>query len=318
MIEHEGVVHNESKTMTDTLYRALVEHGPAVSYICLVDDEDTLVYVSPQLKSMLGYDPDTWQTRPGYWRTRLHPDDRERVLESFQQARAEGRISLEYRYLAEDGSIVWVHDVAVLACDSLGAPSGWHGIMIDITDRKLREHDLAARAFHDPLTHLPNRALLLKRMEQAIARTRHDTSIVALVYVDLDDFKAINDRFGHAFGDQFLIEVARRISSCLRAVDTVSRVGGDEFIVLIEAVDDVDGARRIAERIGQSLDDPYPAHQETIQVTASLGLAVTSDGDDGNLNELLRLADAAMYDAKRNGKARLTLADRTHYPAVAD
>lgn len=293
---------------TDTLYRALIEHGPAVSYVSLLDDAGTIVYISPQLKMTLGYDPDMWRDQPGLWRSRLHPDDRERVLGAFKGARMDGRVSLEYRFLAEDGSIVWVHDAAVLTRDPDGAPRGWQGMLIDITDRKLREQELASRAFHDPLTHLPNRALLLKRIEQAIERASLGTNVVALVYIDIDDFKTINDDFGHAFGDRLLIEVSRRITNCLRAIDTSSRVGGDEFIVLIESVSSAEAAQQIAERITKSLSNPYELDGRTITATASLGVAVTRDGEAGNMNELLRLADAAMYDAKRGGKAGLSLA----------
>jgi diguanylate cyclase (GGDEF)-like protein/PAS domain S-box-containing protein len=304
--------------MSDTFYRALVEHGPAVSYVSVFNDAETLFYVSPQLKTLLGYDPDTWQTRPGFWRSRLHPDDRDRVLEAFDLGRYDGKVSLEYRFLAQDGSIVWVHDLAVLTCDLLGTPTGWHGMLIEISDRKVREQDLASRAFHDPLTHLPNRALLLKRVEQAIKRATSQQEVVALVYVDLDDFKDVNDRFGHALGDRLLIEVAKRIRSRLRSIDTVSRVGGDEFIILIEGVKSADEARQIAERIGQGMDEIYVLNDQQIRVTSSLGLAVSSLDSAGNMNELLRLADAAMYDAKRNGKARLALAETVHYPLEAN
>ena len=304
--------------MSETFYRALVEHGPAVSYVSVFEDAETLVYVSPQLKMLLGYDPDTWQSRPEFWRSRLHPDDRERVLESFELGRYDGKVSLEYRYLAQDGSIVWVHDLAVLTCNPLGIPTGWHGMLVDISDRKVREQDLASRAFHDPLTHLPNRALLLKRLEQAIKRAKHEMKVVALVYIDLDDFKIVNDRLGHALGDRLLIEVSKRISSRLRSVDTVSRVGGDEFIVLIEGVTSAAEARQIAERIGQGMDEPYMLNDQQIRVTSSRGLAVSSVDSTGNMNELLRLADAAMYDAKRSGKARLALAETAHYPLEAN
>lgn len=173
----------------------------------------------------------------------------------------------------------------------------------DITARKELENDLRRRAFRDPLTKLPNRALFLDRLEHALAQADRRRGSLAILFLDLDDFKVVNDSLGHEAGDQLLISVGRRISTCVRAADTVARLAGDEFTVLLEDLNEGEEATRVAGRILKVLDAPFRLRGREVNVTASIGIACTATSEE-EPGGLLRRADEAMYRAKQGGKAR--------------
>jgi diguanylate cyclase (GGDEF)-like protein len=174
-------------------------------------------------------------------------------------------------------------------------------------ERKRAEVRLARLALHDPLTGLPNRLLLDDRLDHALTRRRR-TGQVALFFIDLDGFKAVNDAHGHAAGDELLVQVAERLREGLRAGDTVARLGGDEFVVLCEDVNDVDATIALADRMAVRLADPYALSVGPVRVSAAVGVAVAGDDDAPSL---LRRADAAMYAAKRSGGAAWRMAECT-------
>lgn len=172
----------------------------------------------------------------------------------------------------------------------------------DITARKELENDLRHRAFHDPLTKLPNRALFFDRLEHALAQADRRRTSVALLFLDLDDLKGVNDSLGHEAGDQLLISVGHRVSTCIRAADTVARLAGDEFTVLLEDLREDEEAARVAERILDVLQPPFRLRGREVNVTVSIGIACSASGTAPD--ELLHRADEAMYRAKQGGKAR--------------
>jgi len=180
----------------------------------------------------------------------------------------------------------------------------------DVTARSRREAELARRATHDPLTGLPNRSLLLERLDSALGRARRNGRSVGLAFIDLDRFKQINDRHGHDGGDLLLVQVANRIESVLRPNDLVARLGGDEFVVLCEDVQDGQAARALAERVTTAVGDrPYLLGTTTVRISASLGLALSSGFDAPE--SLLRDADVALYRAKDGGRARIEVFDES-------
>ena len=184
----------------------------------------------------------------------------------------------------------------------------------DTTERKAYERLLQYQALHDPLTGLPNRRLFSDRLEHALARSERTGKLVAVLFLDLDDFKRVNDSRGHEAGDRLLVAVAERLKRCLRPTDTVSRFGGDEFAVLLEEVEGLDEAAQVAERVLETLRAPVESGgedegEEVVPVTASIGLATAVHGR-GEPPNLLREADAAMYQAKREGKARYKAPER--------
>jgi diguanylate cyclase (GGDEF)-like protein len=166
-----------------------------------------------------------------------------------------------------------------------------------------RLDELARQAFHDPLTDLPNRALFADRLDHALARLRRRHGSVAVLLLDLDGFKEVNDTLGHEAGDQLLITVGERLRACLRPADTVARLGGDEFTILLEEIDSLREATRVAERIEDALKTPFVLDGNEISITTSIGIAFNTPGNS-EPDDLLRNADTAMYQAKRAGKAR--------------
>jgi diguanylate cyclase (GGDEF)-like protein/PAS domain S-box-containing protein len=282
-------------------YRTLVEQIPAVTYIDPVDDPETSLYTSPQIEQMLGYTPQEWQNEK-LWPKRLHPDDRERVLAADKRFEEGGGEPFreEYRLMAKDDSVVWLREEAVLVRDEAGEPLYWQGVFYDLTERKGLEERLHYQAFHDYLTDLPNRQLFMDRLGQALRRTRRWHNQVAVLFMDLDGFKVVNDSLGHDVGDLLLTLVAQRLRRCLRPEDTLARFGGDEFVMLIDAVDDPAQAVQVAERITEELRRPFIMEGRELYVIASIGISLggarTHDADG-----LLREADTAMYRVKDEG-----------------
>ena len=214
--------------------RSHVDQIPAVTYVDEVPSGRT-TYVSPQLTGLFGCTPEQWIADPDYWLTLVHPEDRERAAASFREACENGSsFCVEYRVQTPDGRTVWVRDQAVPIEGADGIVSAIQGVIFDITELKLAEQQLAFLAFHDPLTGLPNRAWFAEQLTLALARSRRDRCRGAVLFVDLDGFKLVNDSLGHAAGDALLREVADRIRSVVRDTDVVARQGGDEFLVLLD------------------------------------------------------------------------------------
>jgi len=293
-------------------YRALVEQIPVVAYIDAVDRMSSALYVSPRVEALLGYPPEDWTSDPGLWEKLLHPEDRDRVLAEHLRTNATGEpFRQEYRMRARDGRIVWVRDEAVLLHDASGIPRHWQGVLADITEAKDAEERLAFLAYHDKLTGLPDRALFDQQLALALARARRRGLAVGVLFLDLDRFKAVNELFGHAGGDEVLRSVAARLRGAVRETDLVTRHGGDEFLVLVADLERPGGGHEaasmqvvlgsIAERIHAALAEPLWLGEEAIHVSASIGISVfpATAPDEASL---LKQADAAMYGAKRGGR----------------
>ena len=285
-------------------YRSLVEQIPAVIYMDDVDEINSARYRSPFIQEMLGYTPEEFHSGSVAWQDLLHPEDREQVLAENVRTNESGQpFRIEYRLIHRDGRVVWVRDEAMLIRDDAGKPLYWQGVFIDITERKELEAQLVHQAFHDPLTGLPNRALFMDRLGQGLARTARHGRRIAVLFLDLDDFKVINDSLGHKAGDQLLVAAADRVLACVRPGDTVARLGGDEFTVLLEYVSDTQEPTRAAERISEKLQAPFIIEGHEVFVTTSIGISLGDSGYD-KPEDLLRNADVAMYEAKKKGRAR--------------
>jgi diguanylate cyclase (GGDEF)-like protein/PAS domain S-box-containing protein len=186
----------------------------------------------------------------------------------------------------------------------------------NISERKALERQLTEQAFHDSLTGLANRVLFRNRVEHAVARLSRYPQTIVVMFLDLDNFKTINDSLGHAAGDQLLVEVAERVSRCMRVTDTVARLGGDEFAILIENAVNPDDSSQVARRLTEELELPFDVEGKEVFVGTSIGIACTSGGDTAE--ELLRNADAAMYIAKGKGKGRFEIFDASMHEAAME
>jgi len=298
----------------DSRYRVLVEHVPAAVYIDVADDAVSdggrLAYMSPQIGGILGYRPDEFVTDPELWPSLIHPDDRGEAIAAYVEHWQTGLpLRAEYRMIARDGREVWVRDEAfAMTEETVSGRAVSQGLLIDTTDRKVLEAQLRHDSLHDPLTGLANRVLFRDHVERALARRQRGRTSAAVLFLDLDDFKIVNDTLGHGAGDRVLVEVARRLTDTIRADDVAARQGGDEFTVLLARIRDVAEATVSADRLLAELRRPIEVDGRRIVVGGSVGIAMAG-GRDMVADDLLAHADAAMYAAKAAGKDRHAVFD---------
>ena len=279
-------------------------------FIMAVDAGGTIDYVSPSVERLLRSPASSLRGTP--LTDLAHPEDVDALRSLIARAMSDpgGRISGEWRIGQADGT--WL-PVETVASSGTGDPDTT-GVVLntrDLQERKALEQKLTFQAFHDPLTRLANRNLFRERVQHALDRRR--ASDLAVLFIDLDNFKTINDSLGHAAGDHVLVETAHRVRSTLRTEDTAARLGGDEFAVLLEDAD-VTAAARVAERIRGALGTPFWVLGQEVYISASIGIAIRRDGDAAG--ELLRNADVAMYTAKSKGKACFEIFEPAMHDAV--
>jgi len=282
-------------------FRSAFEDAPIG--VALVGLDGRRLRVNRALCGMLGYSEEELLGKT--YLENIHPEDRKISTYHLHQVLEEGEGSyrLERRYVHADGYAVWNLTSVSLIQDSQGDPSHLVCLHQDITERKALEKHLEHQAFHDSLTGLPNRALLLDRLGHALAGANRKGGSVAVLLVDLDDFKMVNDSLGHDAGNALLVEIAQRLKDCVRPGDTVGRMFGDEFVVVLEAPAGVEEARRVAERIQEGLRTPFDVDGQEVFVSPSIGIARGETVED-QPKEVLRQADLAMYAAKNRGKDR--------------
>jgi diguanylate cyclase (GGDEF)-like protein/PAS domain S-box-containing protein len=295
-------------------FRSLVQHSSDL--ITVLDSDATVIYQSPSIERVLGYTPDDLVgTR---FDRLLEPGEEGRLLHLLADgaAYAGGATeALECSIRHQDGT---TRHFEILHTNLIDDPSVG-GIVLnarDVSERRAFEEQLAHQAFHDPVTGLANRALFAERVRHAVARSRRDGNGPAVIFLDLDDFKTINDSLGHAAGDQVLREVAQRLDASIRTSDTAARFGGDEFAILLEDVDGPQDAADTAERILDALTLPVALDQKELLVRASLGISIADGEAPTDADELTRNADAAMYIAKRDGKGGYQLFEPAMHEGV--
>jgi diguanylate cyclase (GGDEF)-like protein/PAS domain S-box-containing protein len=282
-------------------FRSAFENAPIG--MALAQPDGILVRVNRAYATILGYDPEELIGRA--IKEFTHPDDWEAnaVQLSALVAGDIDRFHMEKRYNHSDGHVVWCTVSTSCVRGEGGRPLYLVGQIEDVTERREMRERLAHAAVHDQLTGLPNRVLFMDRLELALSRAQRAHHRVALMFLDLDRFKLINDSLGHAMGDRLLEGVAHRLSATLRAVDTLARFGGDEFTVLCEVSDKAE-ALEIADRLVQAMQKPVNLDESEHFVSVSVGLALSVDGRESGA-EMLRNADVAMYRAKEIGPSRI-------------
>jgi len=260
---------------------------------------DTVTW-SDQLYAIFGRSPDTFTpSYEGYLQC-LHEDDRPLARHNVERALGHHEpYAADYRVAWPDGEVRWVHCRGRAAIGDDGRVVQLLGTAQDISDRKVLEAQLVHRALHDDLTGLPNRSLVVDRLAHAMQRTERTRRHTLALFVDLDGFKAVNDRGGHEAGDEALRVIGRRLRDCVRQHDTVGRYGGDEFVVVAEEVRWPGEAARLAERVLDAASQPFEHLSAAHAVSASVGGTIATTGRTPD--EVLRNADAAMYEAKARG-----------------
>jgi len=240
------------------------------------------------------------------WIARVHIDDRAHIDGEIQAAlRNEREYCPEFRVLWPDNSVHFIKAVSKATFDSAGNPTRLVGVNYDITDQKNIQMRLDKEASYDPLTHLPNRRLITDRLKQAIALVERNDKKMAILFIDLDGFKKVNDVHGHHVGDWLLIEVSARIQYCLRATDTVGRLGGDEFVVIIADVEQ--NAELVANKIRTTLKEPFVMDNGVVlNISSSIGVAIYLQHAN-NQTMLMECADKAMYEAKKRGRNKVVM-----------
>ncbi len=277
------------------------------------------VYYSPRWKAMMGLrDDDEFETIED-WFDRVHEEDADKLKNKIQShlTRVESHFQCEYRVRHVDGTLRWMLSRGVAVRNNNGEAYRMAGSQTDITERKRAESQLIHDAFHDALTGLPNRNLFMDRVGTLIIRTRRTESYeFGVLFIDIDNFKNINDSMGHTTGDHLLIEVTRRLQKCLRLGDTVARMGGDEFGIIVDDAKEPDEVLRVADRIQNSLKIPFDFDEKDVYLTASIGIALSAAGYE-RPEDLLRDVDTALYRAKAAGRNRQIIFDATmHEHAV--
>lgn len=294
----------------ETFFELIAEN--IFDFIAVLDPEGRRLYNSPSYQQFFGSLNDLHGTNSF---AEIHPDDRERVRQVFMETvrSGEGR-QIDYRFVLADGSIRDMESRGSVIKNTEGQAVRVVVVSHDVTERKRLQEQIHQMAFHDPLTRLPNRRLFSDRLSQALLASSRSTCFSALIFLDLDNFKPLNDTYGHDVGDLLLIQVADRLKCSVREMDTVARFGGDEFVVMlnrlnIDEAESISQTETIAEKLRAALSEPYILNIAThgdversveYRCTASIGIALFND-KEATQGEILRLADRAMYQAKHAG-----------------
>ncbi|MBP7440908.1 MAG: diguanylate cyclase [Acidovorax sp.] len=322
----QALVAERTQALHDSqaLYRLLTEDAQDVLW--RTDARLIVTYISPADERLRGFRADEVVGRHVF---EMFTEEGVAVVKAMIQRRAQeeasgtpvGFLNFQVQHRCKDGRLIWGEAMSKTDRNAQGEIIGYHGITREITERKRLEEQVRQLAFHDTLTRLANRRLMLEHLDQAMSASKRSHHHGALLFLDLDNFKSLNDTHGHSVGDLLLIEVAERLKACVREADTVARFGGDEFVVLLCELDTQpaeasEQAIAVAEKIRIRLSDLYvlqaaPSGPATgtieHQCTASIGVAIFR-GRDESQSSVIDRADAAMYQAKKDGRNRIRLA----------
>jgi diguanylate cyclase (GGDEF)-like protein/PAS domain S-box-containing protein len=281
---------------SNDLFRQVVEE--TFELLCVVDPTGKLLLASEGYARIFGFIPSSVEDKVACIDSEYRIDAQKLFHKTVQEGTKE---KLEIRMKRVDGAWIWVETMTIPIHNSEGQLSHVVFASNDITAKKQHENRLTALAYHDPLTGLPNRRLFKEHLNHALLQAKRTSKPLALFYLDIDDFKLINDTMGHDIGDQFLQNFAGRVKGCLREVDTFARMGGDEFTILLPYVEAADHVEIVAKRIFDMLQEPWVLEQHQFSSTVSMGIVVCpEDGADSKI--LLKKVDKALYQVKETGR----------------
>lgn len=307
-----------SLIMTKGRLHHLLVSTPAVIYGRVANNDFLTTFISDNAETLLGYESKEFMKDPKFWLDHIHPDDKLRVMDEMPRVFQLGHNTLEYRFKHKSEMYIWVQDGMKLLRDDEHNPLEIVGYLADITQHKKLEQQMLHDSLHDSLTNLPNRTLFFERMNFYMARAkRHKSDLFAVLFIDIDRFKNVNDSLGHMSGDLLLTLITRRLNKSMRPDDMIARLGGDEFAILVSEVKNIEEVEKVSERIHQEMDAPFNLTNNEIYLSASIGIAINDISYD-NPEQLLRDADIAMYQAKAKGGACHVVFDKSmHSEAVA-
>jgi len=309
-------VHADGKLISTWMreaeqFRSVVANLPGIVYRSECREPWRMFFISDYVESLLGYPPTDFLGEAKLtFGDLLYVDDRDRINALLEEVLlTESSYAIDYRLTKSDGKIAWVEEHGRVIREDDGSPLWLDGVIFDVSRRRVAEDardrleaELRHQALHDPLTGLPNRALVLDRVEQLISKAKQPGTGISMLFIDLDDFKHVNDELGHQAGDELLRRVGERLFGSVRATDTIGRVGGDEFIVILEGRSLSKRADDIAKRIKSVLEEPFVLDEfadTPLVVSASIGIVV---GGDATARDMLNDADIALYQAKAIAK----------------
>jgi diguanylate cyclase (GGDEF)-like protein/PAS domain S-box-containing protein len=286
-------------------YRLVTEN--MTDLVCLHRPDGRFVYVTPSCQTLLGYSQAELIDQSPY--PFFHPEDQDRIRDAHQMALAGDRLPVTGRFRHHYGHYIWLETLTQPICDAKGQVIHLQTTSRDVSDRVAIEQRLRHDALHDSLTNLPNRVMLTERLELALKRTKRQPDYqFAVLFVDCDQFKVINDSLGHAVGDQLLTAIAQKFSRSIRDTDLVARLSSDEFVFLLETIDSINDAVQVAKRILADMRSPFLIKGQEIFISASIGI-VLGTTDHGQADTLIRNADIAMYRAKSSGRSTYAIFD---------
>ena len=303
--------------ISERQFRTLVANVPGAAYQCELDENWTMRYLGGAIQKLTGYPASDFigNAVRSYASLIVYKDadyeDRKSIISN-----SSGHLwEIEYQIRCANGEIRWVYEKGQGILDENGDIESLTGFIYDVTEKKEHQNQLERIAHYDTLTNLPNRMLLADRLEQAMLHCKREQKSLAVGFLDLDGFKAVNDKYGHEIGDDLLVNLTHRMKTVLREVDTLARIGGDEFVVVLGDLENTSDCEPVLARLLQVISNPIIINDIELQVSASIGVTLYPQ-DDGDADQLLRHADQAMYIAKQAGKNRYHLFDIAHDEAA--
>ena len=297
---------------SEARFRGLAENAQDLIYRYRLTPTRGHEYVSPSATAIIGYTPEEFYADPELHAKIVHPDDFD-LMKSSPRNFGQPFVA---RWRRKDGTLVWLEERNIPVYGASGDLVALEGIARDVTERMQQQHSLVHEAFHDKLTDLPNRALFLEELGRTMRHVKEKPGGgYAVLFMDLDRFKTVNDTLGHDKGDQLLVAVARRLESCLRAGDIVARLGGDEFTILLPNATGVAVAQQVSDRVLKAIAAPFDVNGSAVRTTFSIGIAMCGARQYERPEDVLRDADAAMYVAKANGRNRYEVFEPSMNPS---
>ncbi|MBC7963864.1 MAG: diguanylate cyclase [Steroidobacteraceae bacterium] len=294
----------EALRNSEDKFRNILENAPIG--MAMVSIEGRFMLVNRSLCEIVGYTKEELENLT--YQEITHPDDLESNFTNVQLL-LDGRATsfhMEKRYIRKDKQVVWTQLTSSVVRNAAGTSLYLIAQIEDITNRKRNQEQIHRLAFYDALTNLPNRRLLLDRFNQALVQAKRFHRSLAIMYLDIDDFKRVNDTLGHDIGDELLKIVADRLQTCVRSMDTVCRQGGDEFIVVLSEISQMQDAAIVADKIIKVINKPVSIQEYDLRVTTSIGIAIYPVNGTDDARELMKKADMAMYEVKNKGKNGFT------------